>query len=225
MELGNICFGHSRGNYPMPRSSGWEEELFRLFKAIEPNNKDDFGLSYGVRFENETFFTTPYFWGDCQCGFDEKDYKWFEDNKHRDYCYQNKKKEIEKEWAIQTGKLKEFEKDGYFSEYSLSDKDQKLFNNQIKKLCKEMQLTYPSGCVVHCTCDHDKNYNKWRETNNHDPRCPIVMPNFWYKPMDLTIMWYKYPLRDSYISHQITLKEFKQIIDKCIESLKNEKQK
>ena len=54
MELGNMCFGHSRGLYPIPRSEGYEEILDKLFVAIG----DD------VKFENHIFYTYPY----CWCG-------------------------------------------------------------------------------------------------------------------------------------------------------------
>ncbi len=66
MEIGNMCFGHSRGNYPIPRGKGYEEILEDLCKALE----DDSG--YGTHFENDTFYTHPYCWcdkEDCpQCG-------------------------------------------------------------------------------------------------------------------------------------------------------------
>lgn len=55
---------------------------------------------------------------------------------------------------------------------------------------------------------------------NHKPDCPIVKPNFLYKPTGFTIHWYKYPLRDSYANQKITLAGFKKIISTCIQSCK-----
>ena len=93
------------------------------------------------------------------------------------------------------------------------------------KLCKEFGLG-KLGCAVHCTCDMQERYEKWLVkigySNGHKDSCLLVRPNFWYKPEDFTIMWYKYPLRDSYSNKEISLKEFKAIIDKCIESVKGE---
>jgi len=44
--------------------------------------------------------------------------------------------------------------------------------------------------------------------------------NFIYKKTGFSIDWYKYPLRDSYMSHEITFEEFTQIIEDCIKSIK-----
>lgn len=41
------------------------------------------------------------------------------------------------------------------------------------------------------------------------------LPNFVYKPTNFEIQWYKYPLRDSYMNQNITVKEFKEIIKNC----------
>lgn len=45
-------------------------------------------------------------------------------------------------------------------------------------------------------------------------------PNFVYKPSNLTISWYKYPMRDAYASHNITPETFKEILEKCNASIK-----
>jgi|GEM_PF-633842 len=60
-----------------------------------------------------------------------------------------------------------------------------------------------------CTCGDEQ---------NHKQDCPIVKPNFLYKPTGFELRWYKYPLRDSYTNQKITLAEFKKIISTCIRS-------
>ena len=60
MELGNLLFGHSRGERPVPRYGGYEEELERLFDALGCD-------IYGVNFENDVFAMHPYYWGYCEC--------------------------------------------------------------------------------------------------------------------------------------------------------------
>ena len=47
-----------------------------------------------------------------------------------------------------------------------------------------------------------------------------VKSNFIYKNPGFTIDWYKHPLRDSYMSHNITFEEFTKIIEDCIKSIK-----
>ena len=221
-ELGNLCFGNSRGNYVLERGIGFEEELFRLFNAYA-SDRDNSWREYGVQFENDTFFVFPYYWGDCTCGYAEADNF---NEKHANECYHTKKKKIEKEWAIKKGELKEFEKFEYFSEYGLPENERKIYNKEIEELCKSMGLSYPHGCAVHCNCDYWERYynylNKIGYPNGCKKECLLMRPNFYYKPNGFEIQWYKYPLRDSYTNKPITLTEFKQIIDKCIESINNE---
>ena len=124
MELGNMVFGNSRGEYPIPRGDGWEDELSRLFDSYA-DKRDTSWRDYGEEYENETFEVMRYYWGDCEC---------------------------------------------------------------------------------------DDEYN-------HDNDCLAMKPNFLYKTNRFSIQWYKYPLRDSYMSADITLEQFTEIIDACIESV------
>lgn len=75
MELGNMMFGNSRGEFEVPRGAGFEDELSRLFKAYAPD-EDELMREYGVRYENDTFAVRPYYWGACDCGvYEEEDCK------------------------------------------------------------------------------------------------------------------------------------------------------
>ena len=47
------------------------------------------------------------------------------------------------------------------------------------------------------------------------------LPNFVYKPTNLIISWYKYPMRDSYSNQDISLEDFRTILNKCKESITN----
>lgn len=46
-------------------------------------------------------------------------------------------------------------------------------------------------------------------------------PNFIYKPRNLEIQWYKYPLRDAYSNEKFTIQELKTILEECERSMKN----
>lgn len=48
------------------------------------------------------------------------------------------------------------------------------------------------------------------------------LPNFVYYPTGFEMNWYKYPLRDTWSNIPITFDEFKDMIDKCEKSLKDE---
>ena len=130
MELGNLFFGHSRGDFPIPRTDELYDQFVRLFDAYAPK-RDKSWREYGVAFENDVFSVQPYYWGDCTCGMEEKEE----------------------------------------------------------------------------TCTDDCLYN---------------VPNFHYKPEDIQVDWYKYPLRSSYSNVELTPELLERVVDACIESLKGE---
>lgn len=45
------------------------------------------------------------------------------------------------------------------------------------------------------------------------------LPNFVFKETGYTIDWYKYPLRDSYANQDISFENFKEVIQKCKNSI------
>ena len=47
----------------------------------------------------------------------------------------------------------------------------------------------------------------------------MAKPNFVYKPDNLEIRWYKYPLRDSYSNQELTVDDFKVILNNCEKSI------
>ena len=203
MELGNMIFGNSRGEYPLERGIGFEEELYRLFEACNPK-RDNSWREYGFDFDNDTFTIFPYYWGDCECGYDEAEYKWSEENHHRDNCYQ-----------IEFQKISHYER--------IKDHDYWL-SKYIKPLFQKYNLPTDTenwwhGCVMVCTCDFEQRWQEFLSDHDHSKDCGLVKPNFLYKPTGFEIQWYKYPLRDSYTNQEITLPEFSKIIDACIASL------
>jgi len=237
MELGNMIFGNSRGSYHIERDAGYEEQLERLFDAYA-SDRDNSWREYGVEFENEVFAVFPYYWGDCTCGFDEMDMAWWKAHLHGSECYQTALRKgraanrklvglpVEKGWfdgfdieaetpepgvKILTFAPKEDEREAH-------EKSRQLDDELYEKLCAEYGLP-AHGCAIHCTCGVDNEYDKWREAHDHDPQCPLVKSNFLHKPTGFSISWYKYPLRDSYMSEQLTVRQFAAIVDKCVESL------
>ena len=63
----------------MERHVGWEEELEHLSEAYSHD-------SYFSEFENEVFEVFPYYWGDCDCGYQEKEDEWSDENPHSPEC-------------------------------------------------------------------------------------------------------------------------------------------
>ncbi len=73
-----------------------------------------------------------------------------------------------------------------------------------------------SSLATACQCGIDAQYQVWRQTHNHQTTCPIVRPNFLYAPMGFSLTWYKYPFRDSYMSHPLSFEDFRAIINTCL---------
>lgn len=196
MELGNLCFGNSRGSFPLPRHSGWEDEFLCLVRRYQKSDKN---WGYPSAFENNTFKVFPYYWGDCTCGYDKAEWGWCEANKHDEGCYQYDYRAcVEKGWKTNYKKLKViYKKHGMPTEGE----------------------DWHHGCAVRCTCTYDDRWAKFCKENEHSKDCPLVQPNFLYKPTGFEIQWYKYPFRDSYMNQEITLGDFMGIVDDCIKSL------
>ena len=209
MELGNLTFGCSRGPYGVPRGSGWENEFDRLLNKLE-----HMGLSYDD-FENDVFLISSYYWGDCTCGYDDKEYEWCNNNHHADDCYREDYYRLEKELD-----------EKYGSHLSLPDNIHKKYVERVIELYKKHSLEYNKnnplqGCAIRCSCDYHKKWSEFCSLNHHSVDCMLVQPNFKYKPDDFTIDWYKYYFRDSYMNKKYTLNDFKLVIDNCITSLED----
>lgn len=214
MELGNMCFGNSRGLYSVERTEGWGHQIGRLFEAIDGPEFD----SYGTEYENNTFFIFPYYWGDCDCGYEEIESKASNAVEHRDSCYQQLvKTELIQKYGYKKSKWGGVERDKPY------DDNRRDENTVRKKYCDQLNLTFPNGCAVHCTCDYDNRFEKYvkvcKYPVGHRSWCKIVRPNFYYKPTKFEIQWYKYPFRDSYMNQEINVNQFKTIVDDCIRSI------
>lgn len=72
----------------------------------------------------------------------------------------------------------------------------------------------PYNWNAECTCG----VNDDDEDHNYD--CELMQPNFWYKPTDFKLVWYKYALRDAYANQNISIEEFKRILKHCVASYK-----
>ena len=226
MELGNAVFGHSFGEWPIPRAGVYEKGIMALLWAarcdeygypLDKNIKDRFGRD---GFENDTFAVRPYYWGECTCGWDELEGRWFEENHHRPDCYQIELQKIDEDYTSKYGYMSR--NNPYWGEYW-----QKITELLRKHGLPEVE----TGYLVHCTCDYEERYQEWFEENKlgpegHAPDCPIVVPNFEFKGgggiKPFFVRWYKYPLRDSYASRKIPPKEWRAAIEVCMDSVKKE---
>jgi hypothetical protein len=197
MELGNLILGNSRGDYEVDRDLqdqfvGWMERLG--FDCYGSRQEPD---SEWV-FENDVFRMQPYYWGDCDCGYDEKEWRWCEEHKHADTCYQ-----------IEYRKIRDTTE--FFSKEAQA---------LIEELCGRYGLSYPSSCAIHCTCDYEKEWATWSAENKHAETCALVQPNFSFKPTGFKLDWYKYALRSSYSSAPLTKEMIDEMFTECERSMR-----
>jgi hypothetical protein len=200
-ELGNMMFGNSRGTCPVDR--GLQNQFGELLQRL--------GFDYYGSYEDEpaeSWSNAPvwgktngditvrtYWWGECRCGWDDKEYA----GEHDPNCYQTRLDDLRRRFGGR--------KDAWGHS---QPRDYKPYDNARTVLCKELGLDERHGCEVHCTCTYESRLEAWFHANKlgedgHDPMCPIVLPNFEVKSLGFSLKWYKYPLRDSYSNIPFTL--------------------
>ncbi len=207
MELGNAVFGNSRGTVPVDRNL---QEPF--YNYLESMGFDGYGNKLDNDewvFENEVFRVQPYYWGDCQCGFEARADAWWEKNNHDSGCYSSELERLEKSAGVHWR-----EQDENLSFDERRKIKEGIYQSLTKKHNKPMQ-----GCAVHCTCYVEGDADDWFNSNSHSNTCLVATPNFTFKPTGFTLSWYKYPLRDSYSSDELTLDKIKKMMTACILSL------
>ena len=71
MELGNMIFGNSRGEYPIEDRENWQDKFWEIFDDVfdyygyyekfkeDPEHTTDRG-----GYENDVFLINPYYWGE-----------------------------------------------------------------------------------------------------------------------------------------------------------------
>ncbi len=154
-----------------------EDALWSLTEVIAKHDPDVVGhgvlgggFGYGANYENDVFEMRSYYWGDCDCGADERNEKFWSEHAHAPDCYQTELRKREKEAGVER--------------YSIQDKI-------YKAMCREYgQSEY--GCAVHCTCGLDKIAEAYFEENGHRPTCACVLPNYRHKASGFEVRWYKY---------------------------------
>lgn len=235
MELGNMCFGNSRGNFEIPReiidSQEWQTLMHELIqvedyhctigeyyedydnnleykKRTSPIPIDEFG-GCSLEVDGKVIFTLfPYYWGDCTCGAEEKNEK------------------LEKQWEKELFTKSEWNTYMTFDEWC-DDSCPAFLKNKT-----------PEELVNICTCgainknlklkkkkekikDKIKEFER-REAEEfveHKKDCLLLKHNFVYHPNqedEFWIDWYKYPFRDSYCNKDLNKKEILDIFQDCI---------
>lgn len=210
---------------PVPQRTSIEDGLIALTKAIwDKHHKDEpygygFGglYGYGANFENDIFLMHPY----CWC--DKDDCPWCSGCKCPDSAFHYF---IDDKEVAPVSYYKVFYNTGY-EELSKDEHDTpeyerlvKIFEEKIKirnQRCKETKDDICEYCTG--TGIFERFAYKDDRPFHDDKNSFYNPPNFWYKPLDLRITWYKYIGRDMHYNQEIDLCLWPEIINNCIESL------
>lgn len=184
-------------------SANISEDLYRLTEYLAKNGYNaahgvlggDWG--YGCEVSNETFEMHPFWWGDCECGHDDREGEWEDANPHADDCYQS---ELDRR-----------------SENGAKGAPWEI----APQLAAEWGLS-EYGCAVHCTCGRDVRRAEWVDENHHDPACPMVRPNFRHHASGLEVRWYKYIGRSMEVVPSLPDgRRWAEMLDDCVRSVRS----
>lgn len=144
-------------------------DLRALTRALDARGHEAAGgflggeWGYGAEYIGTTFRMHPFWWGDCGCGFDDREAAWDAAHPHTATCYQSE--------LVRAG-------------WPEADIDLGAF---------AVARGLPAyGCAVHCTCGQDLARQEWHAENGHHPDCPVERPNFAHPASGVQVRWYKY---------------------------------
>lgn len=172
-------------------------------------------FGYGAHWDNDVFTMRTFYWGDCDCGADEREAEWEKAHKHAPDCYRHK---VADDLLAAGGTRSNFSETYIERPEAISYENWgKLEDKARKKWCRHFGLSFPRGCAVHCTCGHDKLYQEWAKDNGHRPTCSLELPNFLHKRTGMEVRWYKWIGRGMEVANKP--KDVAAVFRECMESL------
>jgi hypothetical protein len=188
------------------RGVGYEEildDLVRLVLGIQESKTRG-----GCDCETDVFVMRTEYLGPCTCNFQSKQKEFDLANPHKDDCFYV----VWREWE------KEYRKHSHYHDDSMRLKVMRI--NDERRLCQHFKVKFNGGKDLDkvCTCGV---MDRWKKLNiEHDSECPIILPNFHFKPIydgipELKIWWRKKYLREAVSNRAFTLKEFETLVSLC----------
>lgn len=166
--------------------------LTRAICQAHPELEGGYGLGgefgYGENFENDVFSMRRYYWGDCDCGYQDLEDKWCKSHNHGADCYQT-------ELAARTraARLPYWDGNKWQNARRLGTDAAKKLEDQIyNELCLKHGKDREFGAAVHCSCSYEVEWKAWAAANEHKPTCTPQLPNFLHKRTGLEVRWYKW---------------------------------
>lgn len=221
LEMGNLLFGHSRGKYAIDREEwqvlfcnflercGFDSYGHAVEDSLEDFIKTDFGIG---RFFSSTKLSAEYIKENGTRVEDREGLPAYSLNDKLyviKECPEDKYDEDYDKWCKEYFSCEDDEKTAELlkqePDFNNYKKIEKVFSLKEKE---EHQHYFDNGIF------QVRPYY-WGEDTQI-----MEKPNFIFYPKVFEMSWYKYPLRDSYCSKNITTEEFKQILQDCEKSLR-----
>jgi hypothetical protein len=156
-------------------------------------------FGYGEDFENEVFVMRRFYWGDCDCGYEQRESDYEDSNPgHAENCYQTQLQLRRRDAGLSWHESKPYVRhDSKLSDYS--GPGETIAKKLYQDLCTEHNIPWDGGrgCAVHCTCGCQQRWEKWAAENGHTDQCSVILPNFKHKRTGLEVRWYKWIGRDT----------------------------
>ena len=204
-ELGQAIFGNATA-LGLGDSEGMvANELYALSEALGKRDPEAqaHGLlggewGYGQDFTNAVFEMHPYWWDECECGFDEAESTWEDEHPHTAECWQVR-------YRVEDERL-----------HGLGLKWEER-HKQLDAWAEANGWNGRPGVAVHCDCGTLRAWRKWRGNHGHDSACRVVLPNF--RCGDVSIHWYKYIGRGMSVNREVSRAEWRDIFARCFDSI------
>lgn len=149
-------------------------------------------FGYGGEYSNDVFEMHPFWWGECECGYQKREDEWLHANAHQQHCYQ---------WdCFRAGVGYNPDPDAEWEAPPVGFLDPS-YDEIVSTLCAKHNVDPNFGTAIHCTCGQGEAWIAWHAANPHPAECPSVRPNFRHKS-GIEVRWYKY------IGRSMELSEF-----------------
>lgn len=205
-ELGQMIFGNAYADHELGDCEGLvSNELYALSESL--GRRDPVAQAHGILggewgygqdFKNDVFEMHPYFWGDCECGFEEAASEWEESHPHTSACWHTR-------WHNEHERL--FSADLGYAEKQKAMRTWEIIHGWDGR----------PGVAVFCDCGTDERWHNWVEAHSHSPDCRVVLPNF--RCEDVEVRWYKYIGRGMSVNREVPRAEWRDIFAKCFASI------
>ena len=172
--------------------------------AVAFGEEDEWAEKYGTDYRGKSFSMFRYWWGECVCGAHERNEAWWDSHEHADGCFIWKARAFSAMWG---------------DAWLFRDPRHEAYETAKERFLVEHGV---SGCGwrTRCSCGLDDEHDEWLQTNDHDPDCPIVRPNFYWHGDDevpeLEVRWYKFISRDTEMSREVMPEELAHIRAACL---------